>query len=238
MSENLIEPSPQDPASSRDSMKSRLAELAGQGVLFVHPESVYLDPSVVIEPGARIYPGVILEGETKIGAGSVIYAYCHLRNAVVERDVVVDHCSVIRDSTVQQGATVGPFAHLRKGALVGPGSRVGNFVEVKNARLGEGTKAAHLTYLGDAEIGRQVNIGAGTITCNYDGVRKNKTVIEDGAFIGSDSQLVAPVTVGRGAYVAAGSCITEDVPSQALAIARSRQTNKPGWVRRRSGSDS
>jgi bifunctional UDP-N-acetylglucosamine pyrophosphorylase/glucosamine-1-phosphate N-acetyltransferase len=147
--------------------------------------------------------------------------------------VVVLDGSVIIDSTVEAGASVGPYAHLRPGSHVGPGARVGNFVELKKTTMGAGAKANHLAYLGDATIGERANIGAGTITCNYDGERKHQTVVGDGAFIGSDSQLVAPVTVGRDAYVAAGSTITEDVPDGALGIARGRQTNKPGWAKAR-----
>jgi bifunctional UDP-N-acetylglucosamine pyrophosphorylase/glucosamine-1-phosphate N-acetyltransferase len=137
---------------------------------------------------------------------------------------------VIVDSHVSRGATLGPFAHIRPMSEVGEGAHIGNFVELKKTSLGRGAKAGHLAYLGDATIGEQVNIGAGTITCNYDGVHKHQTIIEDGAFIGSDSQLVAPVRVGKGAYVAAGSSITMDVPADSLAIARGKQVNKDGWV--------
>jgi bifunctional UDP-N-acetylglucosamine pyrophosphorylase/glucosamine-1-phosphate N-acetyltransferase len=146
--------------------------------------------------------------------------------------VIRNHC-VLESATLAEGVTLGPFAHLRPGSDIRAHAHVGNFVELKKTVFGERSKAGHLAYLGDATIGADVNIGAGTITCNYDGVRKNPTVIEDGAFIGSDSQLVAPVTVGRGAYVAAGSSITENVPGGALAIARGRQVNKEGWVERK-----
>jgi len=150
--------------------------------------------------------------------------------------VVNSHC-VISGSTIADDARVGPFAHLRPESDVRERARVGNFVELKKTVLGPGSKANHLSYLGDATIGSEVNVGAGTITCNYDGVRKNPTVIEDGAFIGSDSQLVAPVRVGAGAYVAAGSSVTKDVPSGALAIARGQQVNKEGWVERKKKKD-
>lgn len=204
-----------------------------QGVTLLDPASVFIDDSVTIGADTVIYPGVLIEGRSRIGPNCVIGAYSHLKNAVVEEGAVVDHCSVIRNSTVGKNAIVGPFAHLRQNAVISSGARVGNFVEIKNSSLGEGTTAAHLSYLGDAEIGRQVNIGAGTITCNFDGVRKNKTIIKDHAFIGSDSQLVAPVTIHEGAQVGAGSSITEDVPPYSLAIARSRQVNKKGWAKKK-----
>ena len=200
-----------------------------QGVTMLDPCSVLIDSSVEIGQDAVLYPGVILEGRTRIGREAVVHAYCHLSDAEVGEGAVIDHCSVIRSSRVGARSQVGPFAHIRAGSRIGSNARVGNFVEVKKSRIDEGSKAAHLTYLGDAELGKGVNIGAGTITCNYDGVRKNKTVIEDHVFIGSNSQLVAPLKIGTGAYVAAGSTITESVPPGNLAIARSRQKNKPGW---------
>jgi bifunctional UDP-N-acetylglucosamine pyrophosphorylase/glucosamine-1-phosphate N-acetyltransferase len=153
-----------------------------------------------------------------------------LTNATIADDVTVLDHSIVVDSTIQTGGSVGPMAHLRPDSVVGPGAKVGNFVELKKTTLGPGSKANHLAYLGDATIGTRVNVGAGVITCNYDGVAKHQTIIEDGVFVGSDSQLVAPVTIGRGAYVAAGSSITSDVPPDALAVARARQTNKSGWA--------
>ncbi len=201
-----------------------------QGVSIWNPELVWIDEAVRIGADTTIYPGVILEGECRIGSGCVIHANCHLRNVRLGDGAVVDSCSVARDCSIGAGARVGPFAHLRQNAEVGRDARIGNFVEIKKSSLGAGVKAAHLSYLGDAKIGREANIGAGTITCNYDGQNKHQTVIGAHAFIGSSSQLVAPVTVGEGAYVAAGSTITEDVPAQALAIARSRQSNKEKWA--------
>ena len=195
----------------------------------IQPASVVIDSDVEIGPDTRLYSGVVIEGKSRIGAGCTIYSHCHLRNARLGDEVVVDHCSVIRDSVVEKQARVGPFAHLRGQAQVGARARIGNFVEVKKSVLGPETKAAHLSYLGDAEVGREVNIGAGTITCNYDGRKKHKTRIGDGAFVGSGSQLVAPVQVESGAYVAAGSTITSDVPADALGIARGRQVNKLKW---------
>ncbi len=201
-----------------------------EGVTILNPATVYIDPDVTIGQDTIIYPGVFIEGKSRIGRHCTIRSGCHLLDAVLEDNVVVDQCSVIRRSSVGGGTTVGPFAHLREYTSVGGNARIGNFVEVKKSTIGEGTKAAHLAYLGDATLGKDVNIGAGAITCNYDGINKNKTVIEDGVFIGSDSQLVAPVTIHSGAYVAAGSTITEDVPPDSLAIARGRQVNKEGWA--------
>jgi len=200
------------------------------GVTLEDPASVFIDADVAIGADTTIGPGVVLQGKTTIGEGCRIHAGCRLTDAVVgDRVTILDH-TVIVDSRVRSGAQLGPFAHLRPHSDVGVDARIGNFVELKKTALGARSKANHLAYLGDATIGEDVNIGAGTITCNYDGEKKHPTVIEDGVFIGSDSQLVAPVTVGKGAYVAAGSSITKDVPPDALAIARSHQENKPGWV--------
>jgi bifunctional UDP-N-acetylglucosamine pyrophosphorylase / glucosamine-1-phosphate N-acetyltransferase len=160
-----------------------------------------------------------------------IRSYSVIANSVIGDGVTVRPGTIMEDSRVGAGAVLGPYTHMRPGSEVGEGAHVGNFVETKKIKLGKGSKANHLSYLGDAEIGEGVNIGAGTITCNYDGVNKHKTVIEDGVFVGSDSTLVAPVTIGRGAYVAAASCITEDVPADALALGRARQSVKEGWAR-------
>jgi bifunctional UDP-N-acetylglucosamine pyrophosphorylase/glucosamine-1-phosphate N-acetyltransferase len=154
-------------------------------------------------------------------------------NSTIDDGVTINNFCLILDSHVSRGAKIGPFAHLRPQSDVGEEAHIGNFVELKKTTVGRGSKANHLAYLGDATIGEQVNIGAGTITCNYDGTLKHPTVIEDGAFIGSDSQLIAPVRVGKGSYVAAGSSITDDVPPESLAIARGRQVNKEGWVAKR-----
>ncbi|HUF46735.1 MAG TPA: bifunctional UDP-N-acetylglucosamine diphosphorylase/glucosamine-1-phosphate N-acetyltransferase GlmU [Vicinamibacterales bacterium] len=211
--------------------KARAVMLAG--VTLDDPDTTYIDDPVVIGADTTVGPGVSLQGATTIGRDCRIHPGARLSNAVLGDGVVVLDGSVIVDSTVAAGASIGPYAHLRPGSAVGDGARVGNFVELKKTTMGAGAKANHLAYLGDATIGDRANIGAGTITCNYDGERKHKTVIGDGAFIGSDSQLVAPVTVGRGAYVAAGSTITDDVPDGALGIARGRQTNKAGWAQAR-----
>jgi bifunctional UDP-N-acetylglucosamine pyrophosphorylase/glucosamine-1-phosphate N-acetyltransferase len=208
-------------------------EVMLSGVTLEDPATTYIDADVSIGADTVIGPGVMLQERTRIGGGCRIHAGCRLTNATLgDRVTVLDRCVVV-DSTVADGASVGPFAHLRPGSEVGAGARIGNFVELKKTRLGARSKANHLAYLGDAVIGEDVNIGAGTITCNYDGETKHPTTIEDGVFIGSDSQLVAPVTVGRGAYVAAGSSITEDVPADALGIARARQENKPDWAVKR-----
>lgn len=200
------------------------------GATLEDPATTYVDVDVTVGTDTIIGPGVRLEGETTIGDRCHIHAGSRLTNAKVDDDVVVLDYSVIVDSAVGAGAAVGPMAHIRPHSVLGPLARVGNFVELKKTTLGRGSKANHLAYIGDATIGEGVNIGAGTITCNYDGEKKFQTVIEDGVFIGSDSQLIAPVTIGRDAFVAAGSSITEDVPSGALAVARGKQVNKDGWA--------
>jgi bifunctional UDP-N-acetylglucosamine pyrophosphorylase/glucosamine-1-phosphate N-acetyltransferase len=215
--------------------KNRAAMLAG--VTLDDPASTAIDEDVTIGADTVIGRGVTLEGRTTIGTGCRIQANVRLTNAAIgDRVTILDH-SVIVDSTVAAGAAIGPFAHVRPGSEIAQDARVGNFVELKKTRLGRGSKANHLAYLGDATIGEKVNVGAGTITCNYDGEAKHPTVIEDGVFIGSDSQLIAPVTIGKGAYVAAGSSITTDVPAGALGIARGRQENKPDWVASRKKGD-
>lgn len=208
-------------------------ELMAAGVTLVDPASAYIDPEVTIGADTTIHPGVFLEGRTRIGAGCEIHSGVRLVNSTLDDGAVIFNFCVIIDSHIASGAQVGPFAHLRPDSHVGEHAKVGNFVELKKTTLGRGSKASHLSYLGDSTIGEKVNIGAGTITCNYDGIAKHPTVIEDGAFIGSDSQLIAPVRVGKGAYVAAGSSITEDVPAGSLAIARGKQVNKEGWTKSR-----
>ncbi len=211
-------------------------ELMDAGVTLIDPERTYVDLDVAIEKDVTIHPMVTLEGSTQIGEGSTIHSGTRIVNSIIGSGVEILESCLITDSVVGNGTSVGPCAHLRAHAHIGEKCRIGNFVEIKKSSLGNGTKAAHLAYLGDATIGSNVNIGAGVITCNYDGVRKHATIIEDEVFIGTDSQLVAPVRIGYGAYVAAGSCITEDVPPEALGIARSRQTNKEAWARRRKES--
>jgi bifunctional UDP-N-acetylglucosamine pyrophosphorylase/glucosamine-1-phosphate N-acetyltransferase len=207
--------------------------LLARGVLLDDPTTAHIDPDVTIGRGTRIRGWVVIEGASRIGTDCDIGSFSHIVDSVIgSRTVLLDHCYV-RSSRIGRHAQIGPFTHIRPESTVGDRAKVGNFVEMKKSTLGAGSKAPHLTYLGDAEIGRRVNVGAGTITCNYDGQTKHQTIIEDGAFIGSDVQLVAPVRVGRGAYVAAGSSIVEDVPAGSLAIARARQVVKEGYARRR-----
>jgi bifunctional UDP-N-acetylglucosamine pyrophosphorylase/glucosamine-1-phosphate N-acetyltransferase len=207
--------------------------LMAAGVTLVDPASAWIGPDVTVGADTVIHPNVYLEGRTRIGAKCEIHAGVRIVDSTIEDGVVVNNYCVIRESHIRSGAQIGPFAHIRPQSDVGEGAHVGNFTELKKTTLGKGSKANHLSYLGDATIGEKVNVGAGTITCNYDGTHKHPTVIEDGAFIGSDSQLVAPVRVGKGAYVAAGSSIVDDVPPGALGIARGKQVNKPGWVEKK-----
>jgi bifunctional UDP-N-acetylglucosamine pyrophosphorylase/glucosamine-1-phosphate N-acetyltransferase len=205
-------------------------ELMLNGVTLEDPAATYIDMDVSVGADTVIGPGVLLEGRTSVGERCRIHAGARLTNSTVGDGVVVLDRSIIVESRVAANARIGPFAHIRPESDVAEDAHVGNFVELKKTRLGRRSKANHLAYLGDAAIGDDVNVGAGTITCNYDGVAKHKTVIEDGVFIGSDSQLIAPVTIGKGAYVGAGSSITENVEPDALAVARGRQTTRPGWA--------
>ena len=205
--------------------------LLDQGVTIFYPHTCVIDSDVEVGADTIIEPFVQLLGSTKIGADCRIRSYSVIEDSSIADGVTVRPGTLMENARVAAGAVIGPYAHLRPGSDVGEGAHVGNFVETKKMKLGKGSKANHLSYLGDADIGEGVNIGAGTITCNYDGVNKNKTVMEDGVFIGSDSTLVAPVKIGRGAYVAAASCITEDVPADALALARARQSIKTGWAK-------
>ena len=204
-----------------------------EGVTMRDPASTWIDAGVTIGRDTVLYPNVTIEGRTRIGEETVIHSGARVSDCVIGNKVeILDHC-VLRESQVEDEAHLGPFAHLRPGAIVRRQAKVGNFVEMKKAELGERSKANHLTYLGDARIGKGVNIGAGTITVNYDGVKKHQTVIEDDASIGSDTQIIAPVTIGKGAYIAAGTTITGNVPADALAISRIRQVNNEGWAARR-----
>lgn len=203
-----------------------------QGVTLEDPATTWIETDVTIGEDTVVAPGVTLTGRTAIGARCHIRTGTRITDSTIGDDVTVLDHSVIVQSTVADGSAIGPMAHLRPGSDLGAGARVGNFVELKKTTLGPGSKANHLAYLGDATIGEHVNIGAGVITCNYDGTNKHPTTIEDGVFVGSDSQLVAPVTIGRGAYVAAGSTITQDVPAGSLGVSRTPQVNKDGWVAR------
>ncbi|MGA9884116.1 MAG: bifunctional UDP-N-acetylglucosamine diphosphorylase/glucosamine-1-phosphate N-acetyltransferase GlmU [Candidatus Acidiferrales bacterium] len=211
----------------------KAAALMDSGVTIYLPETVIIDPEVTVGADTIIEPGVRLLGRTRVGANCRIGAGCILFDMRVDDDVQIFPQSNLASARVASRAQIGPFARLRPGADILAGAHIGNFVEVKNSVIREGAKAMHLTYLGDASVGRESNIGAGTITCNYDGVAKQHTAIGSRVFIGSDTALVAPVRVGDGAYVAAGSVITDNVPPDALGIARGRQANKPGWARAR-----
>lgn len=210
-------------------------ELMAAGVTLVDPATTYIDADVEVGPDTVIHPGVVIQGQTRIGAACEIHACVRIADTEIGDRVTIHNFCLIIGARVAEGASIGPFAHLRPETEVGRAAKVGNFVELKKTTLGPASKANHLSYLGDATIGPNVNVGAGTITCNYDGRTKHQTIIEEGAFIGSDTQLVAPVRIGKGAYVAAGSSITQDVPAGALGIARGRQTNVEGWVERRKG---
>jgi len=205
-----------------------------KGVNFLDADSVFIHPDVAIGRDTTIYPNVYIEGHTKIGKGSKIYPNVRILNSRIGNKVIIKDSTVIEDSDIKDMASVGPFAHIRPGSEIGSEARIGNFVELKKAIVGSGTKASHLSYLGDTRIGKGANIGAGTITCNYDGEKKHMTIIEDGVFVGSDSQLVAPVRVGKGAYIGAGSTVTKDIPPGALALSRVEQRNILNWARKKS----
>ncbi len=207
-----------------------------EGVSFIDPARVQIDATVKIGADTVLYPGVCLQGETEIGEGVTIYASRILDSKIGDDVMIKDHC-VLEKAVVESQAVIGPFSHLRPDAVIRKKAKVGNFVEVKKTVLGEGSKASHLSYLGDARIGAGVNIGAGTITCNYDGKNKFQTIIEDDVFIGSDTQLVAPVSVGKGALIAAGTTITKDVPADALAVSRTKQSNIAGWAKKKRAKD-
>jgi bifunctional UDP-N-acetylglucosamine pyrophosphorylase/glucosamine-1-phosphate N-acetyltransferase len=217
--------------------RAKIEDLARAGVSFADPEATYVDPEVVVGRDTVIGPGVGLYGSTRVGQGCRVETGARITDCRIGDGVTVRAYSVLSESRVRAGAAVGPFAHVRQGTTIGPKADLGNFVETVRSTIGEGTLAKHLTYLGDAAIGKEVNVGAGTITCNYDGRRKSRTSVGDHAFIGSDSQLVAPVRVGKGAYVGSGSTITRDVPPGALAVARGRQVVRKGWVKSRAGKD-
>ena len=220
-------------ALSRAAREQKAAELMAAGVTIEDPATAYIDRTVTVGADTIIHPNVSLEGTTTIGRGVEIHSGVRIVNSTIGDDaIILNHCVVV-GAQVHTKAEIGPFAHLRKGADIRDRARVGNFVELKNTVLGVRSKASHLSYLGDAVIGEQVNIGAGTITCNYDGEKKNQTTIEDGAFIGSDTQLVAPVTVGSGAYVGSGSTIRENVPPDSLAVSAGKQRNILDWAKNR-----
>jgi len=222
-----------DLALASATRRRRMAEeLARGGVQIANLDSLYVDAECEIEPGASLGANVHLRGRCLVRAGARIDVGCVLTNVIVDKDAKVLPYTVATDSSIGEGAQVGPFSHLRPDTRLGPRSKVGNFSETKKTTLGAGSKVNHLSYVGNGEIGERVNIGAGTIFCNYDGEQKHTTVLEDGVFIGSNTQLVAPVTVARGAYVASGTTVTKDVPADALAISRAKQENKEGYAAR------
>jgi bifunctional UDP-N-acetylglucosamine pyrophosphorylase/glucosamine-1-phosphate N-acetyltransferase len=213
--------------------REKCLQLMAAGVTIFYPETCVIDDDAEVGADTTIEPFVQLLGRTRIGSDCRIRSYSVIQNSEIGDGVLVRPGCVLDEARVANGASLGPYSHLRPGSEIGEDAHVGNFVETKKTRLGKGSKANHLTYLGDAEIGEGANIGAGTITCNYDGVHKHKTIIEDDVFVGSDATLVAPVKLGKGSYVAAASCITEDVPVDSLAIGRSKQIVKEGWAKQK-----
>ena len=211
-------------------------ELMLSGVTLIDPATTYIEAGVVIGNDSVIAQNVQISGHTVIGSGCVIEPNVIIRDCVIGKNVIIKAGSVLAESSLGDEAAIGPMAHLRPGSTLGAHVKIGNFVETKKITMGEGSKASHLTYLGDAQIGRDVNIGCGTITCNYDGVNKHRTIIGDNVFVGSDVQLVAPVSVGSGSLIAAGTTVTKDVPPDSLALARTPQVNKEGWVKKKKES--
>ena len=225
-------------AATEETLRRRNVDaLMAAGVTIRNPDTVFVDTDVSVGPDTTIYQGVTLEAGVKIGGCCTIYPNVRIARSTLGTGVVVLDGSIVEDAVVDDNASLGPYARLRPGSHVCVGAKVGNFVEMKKTTLGPGSKASHLSYLGDAEIGAGANIGAGTITCNYDGKNKHRTEIGAGAFIGSNTALVAPVRIGRGAYVGAGSTITKDVPDEALGVARGRQVIKKGWAARKTGDE-
>jgi len=211
----------------------KIESLATSGVTILGPETTWIDLDVRIGPDTILYPSVILEGKTVIDSDCQIYPFVHIMDSKIGPAVRVLTSSVVEKSVLEEGVSIGPFCRLRPGSVLKKGAKVGNFVEMKNTVFGEGSKAGHLSYLGDGQVGKKVNIGAGTIFCNYDGKEKHKTVIDEGAFVGSGAELVAPVKIGKGAYVGAGSTITKNVSPGSLAVERSRQIERKGWVKKK-----
>jgi bifunctional UDP-N-acetylglucosamine pyrophosphorylase/glucosamine-1-phosphate N-acetyltransferase len=203
-----------------------------QGVTIMDPNNTYIDSCVTIGEDTIVYPGNVLEGNTVIDEECILYPNNRIVNSNIGKGTCIQ-ASVILDSQIGQGTNVGPYAFIRPGSIIGDNVRIGDFVEIKNSSIGDGSKVSHLTYVGDGSIGRDVNVGCGVVFVNYDGEKKRRSVVKDRAFIGCNVNLIAPVEVKEGAYIAAGSTITEDVPEKALAIARARQVNKDGWVEQR-----
>ncbi len=221
-------------AAASQLIRRRILEcLMDEGVTVVDPSATYVDPDVVIGQDTVIFPFTFLEGKTVVGTDCRIGPWARISDSHLGAEVEVQN-AVITGSVIENQAAIGPYTYIRPGCLIGSAVKIGGFVEVKKSKIGPDSKVPHLSYIGDAEIGRNVNVGAGTITCNYDGAHKWPTIIEEDAFIGSNANLVAPVRVGKGSYIAAGSTITKDVPPGALGVARGRQTNIPDW--RKKGS--
>ncbi|RBP40617.1 bifunctional UDP-N-acetylglucosamine diphosphorylase/glucosamine-1-phosphate N-acetyltransferase GlmU [Garciella nitratireducens] len=217
-------------------MRQRINEYwMSQGVTMLDPKSTYIQKEVIIERDTILYPGVQLEGKTKIGQNCIIGANSRIVNSTIGDNVEIQ-CSTILDSKVKKYAKIGPYAYIRPNSEIGEDVKIGDFVEVKNSIIGNHTKASHLTYIGDAEVGEYVNLGCGTVFVNYDGKKKHKTIVGDHVFIGCNANLVAPVQIKEGAYIAAGSTITDEVPAEALSIARARQINKEDWVKKKKES--
>jgi len=221
---------------SRVVRQTKNEELMAAGVTLIDPATTYIDPDVEIAADTVIHPGVVIQGRSRVGSGCVIQPHVRIVDSQIADRVAINSFCLIVGAQVATGASVGPFAHLRPETVVGESAKVGNFVELKKTTLGAGAKVSHLSYLGDTTLGANANVGAGTITCNYDGQRKHATVIEDDAFIGSDTQLIAPVRVGKGAYVGTGTTVREDVPAGALAVSAGKQRNIDGWVERKRGA--
>jgi bifunctional UDP-N-acetylglucosamine pyrophosphorylase/glucosamine-1-phosphate N-acetyltransferase len=210
-----------------------LDQLMEAGVTIIDPATTYIEDGVTIGADTIVYPQVVIEGMSVIGGECVVQSGCHVRSSRLGDRVLLKSYCVLTDAVVEDDAQLGPFCHLRPQAVIGARARVGNFIEVKNSRIGRGSKAPHVSYIGDATVGEGVNVGAGTVICNYDGVAKHQTRIGDRVFVGSNTTLVAPLTVGDGAYVAAGSTVTRDVLPGALALGRAQQVDKPGWAERK-----
>ena len=206
----------------------KIRDLLDKGVTLIDPASTYVSPQVKVGRDTTIYPNVFIHGQTSIGKGCTIFPNVRIFESTIKDGVVIRDACLIEEATIGKEAQIGPMAHIRPGTRIGRGAKIGNFVEIKKSNIGDNSKAGHMAYIGDADVGKAVNIGAGTITCNYDGTNKHKTIIGDNVFIGSDTQLVAPVSIGKDSYVGAGSTITKDVPGGSLAISRSRQKTLKG----------
>lgn len=219
----------QEYLEDRESNKKRIIEYMETGVIFLDIDTVFIDDGVKIGEGTVIEPCVQIRGETEIGAKCLIGQNSRIENSFLSDNVNI-LSSVVLESKIGEGTKVGPFAYLRPNSVIGRDCKIGDFVEVKNSTLGDGTKASHLTYIGDSDLGNDINLGCGVVFVNYDGTNKHRSTIEDGAFIGCNTNLVSPVNVGKGAYIAAGTTVTKNVPKDALCVGRSRQKNIEGWA--------